>query len=72
MSDCSVCEWVEDEEGVWETDCNEAFQFSSDGPVQNGFNFCPFCGKPIIHHNIVLSDTSQNVPPQNTTDRSDA
>jgi hypothetical protein len=57
MSDCSVCEWVEDEEGVWETDCNEAFQFSSDGPVQNGFNFCPFCGKPIIHHNAARTDS---------------
>lgn len=31
----------------WDTQCGQAFQFTNDGVKENGFKFCPFCGKPI-------------------------
>ena len=45
------CEWaVEDSDtGSWETGCGDIFAFchtwTSDD--REGFDFCPFCGKPI-------------------------
>ena len=39
------CEWSTDgESGMWETTCGKAFVFNEDGPIANGFEFCPFCG----------------------------
>jgi hypothetical protein len=39
------CEWSTDEESdMWETTCGKAFVFNEDGPIANGFKFCPFCG----------------------------
>lgn len=46
--DCTTCEWLEDEDGLWVTDCNEDFQFTSHGPSENGFEWCPYCGKKLI------------------------
>jgi len=37
------CQWMEDE-GVWDPDCKGGpFVFNDDGPVENGFKFCPYC-----------------------------
>jgi hypothetical protein len=39
------CEWSTDgESDRWETTCGKAFVFNEDGPIANGFEFCPFCG----------------------------
>ena len=39
------CEWSTDGEiDMWETTCGKAFVFNEDGPIANGFEFCPFCG----------------------------
>ena len=40
------CEWVEDE--GWETACGEMFMFETEGPLENGFLFCPYCGRGLI------------------------
>lgn len=29
---------------VWDTGCGNAFEFNADGPKENGFKFCPYCG----------------------------
>lgn len=42
-----VCQWGDDEEGIWNTGCGELFQFDADGPRENGFKFCPYCGKEL-------------------------
>ena len=42
-----TCKWTENENGLWETDCNDSFEFYSSGPVENGMKFCPYCGKPL-------------------------
>lgn len=40
----SRCDWTVDEDGVWQTGCEHAFQFNDDGPKENHFKFCPYCG----------------------------
>ena len=42
------CAWQEDEDGVWETGCHEMFVFEADGPQENDFRFCPYCGGPLL------------------------
>ena len=42
------CQWTEDADGVWETACGEMFLFETDGPLENGFLFCPYCGRKLI------------------------
>jgi hypothetical protein len=42
------CEWVEDDpdDGSWETDWIE-WNFSDDGPPENGCKYCPNCGSKL-------------------------
>ena len=43
------CEWSEDEDGVWYTDCSQAWQSGAGGtPAEHWMAYCPFCGG-IIH-----------------------
>jgi len=46
-----MCVWqvLEAEYCVWETGCGEAFQFYPEAPTpeDNGFRFCPYCGRSI-------------------------
>lgn len=37
-----------DGEPYWDTSCQFMFSFFIDGPKENNFKFCPYCGKPII------------------------
>jgi len=41
------CDWEQNEEGWWDTDCNNAFEFAHGNPSYNEFKFCPYCGKTI-------------------------
>lgn len=39
------CEWQYDEwHNNWNTGCGEAHVFIADGPRQNGYKYCPYCG----------------------------
>jgi len=42
------CYWIEDntpnDSIIWQTTCANAFEFSADGPKENSFKFCPYCG----------------------------
>ena len=42
-----TCEWVESEEGVWDTSCEETFVFEEGDPEENNSRYCCYCGKPI-------------------------
>lgn len=44
----SPCTWTEDADGVWETECKNAYQFVDGGPFENGQCFCAYCGKPLV------------------------
>jgi len=41
------CGWHLDGESFYESECANAFEFNDAGPKENGFRFCPYCGKPI-------------------------
>lgn len=40
------CKWSETE-GGHDTGCGQTFLFTTDGVKENGFRFCPYCGKAI-------------------------
>ena len=43
-----VCEWkYNDTEYYWESSCDHLHIFMSDGPKENEYEFCPYCGKKI-------------------------
>ena len=43
-----VCEWKYNySEYYWESSCEHLHIFMSDGPKQNEYSFCPYCGKKI-------------------------
>lgn len=44
----SHCLWVQDSDGVWQTNCGVSFEFNSGLPKDNNANFCHNCGKPLI------------------------
>ncbi len=41
------CVWKEDEDGVWHTDCGNAFVFNDSGPKENHMAFCGYCGRKL-------------------------
>ena len=45
------CHWKQDDVGgdsMWETGCGHAFEFTSDGPEENGALFCCYCGGRLV------------------------
>lgn len=42
-----VCTWHQDDDGHWHTDCKQIFTLFDGTPVENGFKFCPYCGKAL-------------------------
>ena len=46
--DDDVCEWrYNDSEYYFESSCEHLHIFMSDGPKENKYEFCPYCGKKI-------------------------
>lgn len=47
-----VCHWTMDDnpnDSYWHTDCNHAYEFTNlYGPTENGFMYCPYCGRELI------------------------
>lgn len=44
----AVCRWEISIEGCWMTDCEWTFGFEFGDPEENGFAFCPFCGRELV------------------------
>lgn len=43
-----TCAWAyDDTHEKYDTACGEAFVFIADGPIENSFKFCPYCGRSI-------------------------
>ena len=39
------CDWVLDPiDGFWSSACGEMHEFTVDGPEENGYKYCPYCG----------------------------
>lgn len=47
------CIWTPDINGIWETQCDNMFEFTDDGPHDNGFKYCPYCGGKLIETEFV-------------------
>ena len=46
-----TCNWREDADGVWSSDCGDAFVFDDSGtPEEHHFTHCPYCGRRIKGH----------------------
>ncbi len=45
------CEWTPDGDDTWDTNCRKLFTFTDGNVADNGFEFCPFCGRPIAIEN---------------------
>ena len=44
-TETKVCHWKHDDDtSSWDTTCDNKFQFTNDGPKENGMKFCPYCG----------------------------
>lgn len=41
------CDWIEDDEGAWATQCGEQFALEWEGPKEHLHFFCPNCGNRI-------------------------
>ena len=41
----SYCEWSEDANATWCSDCGELMEFNDGTPSQNKFKYCPYCGE---------------------------
>ena len=45
----NACEWKYNRyDDIQLSSCNNIFYFEEGGPTENGFNFCPFCGKSLV------------------------
>lgn len=50
MSKTEFCEWTEDEDGNWTTECEHIFVLNEGSPVENEMQFCCFCGRSLIQN----------------------
>ena len=48
QADTANCHWHQDDEGNWETGCNELFIIPEGGPNDNGMKFCCYCGGRLV------------------------
>jgi len=48
------CEWerIGEQDGCYFTFCEHTHEFDDEGtPAENGFKYCPFCGREILEAN---------------------
>lgn len=46
--DAEPCDWLQDSDGLWRTDCGNLFEFNAGGPFENDMKFCGYCGKKLV------------------------
>lgn len=44
----ATCTWTPDDDGNWETDCDQEFVFMDGGPDDNNMRFCCYCGRKLV------------------------
>lgn len=42
-----LCDWTDEDEGIWSTECGQMFCCYEGTPAENGFVFCCYCGERI-------------------------
>jgi len=51
MTDQATCIWTEDENGIYQTECWNAFELNDGTPADNGMVYCCYCGN-LIKENL--------------------
>lgn len=55
------CLWkFDDLDGIYESGCGRNFFFETGTAEENGFKFCPFCGKELMNANETEPEKSGN------------
>ena len=49
QDDSTHCTWTEDADGIWHGSCGVAWECPTDTPAANAMQYCPQCGKPLVH-----------------------
>lgn len=57
-----LCNWTEDEDGNWSTDCGNAFVLNDGTPIENKMKFCCFCGDQLVEVRFGYDDEEENEP----------
>jgi hypothetical protein len=48
VKELNKCNWLYyGDTDLWETSCGNCFCFSDGKPLEDGFCYCPYCGKEI-------------------------
>jgi hypothetical protein len=55
-----TCQWREDTEGRWDTECGQCFDFNDGGPKENKALWCQYCGGELIP--VPFSENSAEIP----------
>jgi len=42
------CSWTVDDDGVWNTECGQAFVLEDGSPKENFMKYCCYCGRGLI------------------------
>jgi hypothetical protein len=50
------CIWIEDDDGIYNTSCGNAFEVMDGTPEFNNMKFCPYCGKSAKSNSIVQTE----------------
>ena len=56
MNNKTTCNWSEDEDGYWETECGDMHCFLDGGPTENKYQFCPYCRGEIIENKFTQTE----------------
>lgn len=57
------CNWSEDEDGYWNSQCGVYWQFNEGGPKESRVKFCSGCGKPVAAHDYKLEEDESEPDP---------
>lgn len=62
-----ICIWEQDDiiaSDVFMSTCGQYFQFNTGGARENGFRFCPYCGRPLVETvSMELVEDTTGIPP---------
>lgn len=56
-----ICFWrkTDFDSDVWETECNMAFTVLDGTPIENGMNYCCFCGRELEESTIEIIEENK-------------
>lgn len=53
-----MCNWEQNKDGFWETDCGEIFVINDGTPYDNKMIFCCYCGGVLLEKRYIEKEES--------------